>query len=242
MLQTLWRVNIRVLLPPVVVHVRDSGVSRVNARQGSSEEPRRQAARSTRHETEIRRATHRDASAIAAVHVKAWQWAYGGVLPKSVLGNMPSSRREELWRETLLASAPATSRVWVAQRAGCIVGFAVTGAPQDAGYTEDTVEVHAIYQLREVARTGVACRMMARALDDARAGGFRLAILWVLATNVRARRFYERGGWRSDGEARTNMLGRFGHRELRYHLDLANGSPRKALYNTGCVGGSAPPG
>jgi len=124
----------------------------------------------------------------------------------------------------------------VAQRAGCIVGFAVTGAPQDAGYSEDTVEVHAIYQLREVAKTGVACRMMTRALDDVRAGGFRLAILWVLATNVRARRFYERGGWQSDGGSRTNILGRLGHRELRYHVDLANSSPRRVPYSTSPVG------
>jgi ribosomal protein S18 acetylase RimI-like enzyme len=122
------------------------------------------------------------------------------------------------------------------------VGFAVTGAPQDPGYSEDTVEVHAIYQLREVARTGVARRMMVRALDDVRAGGFRLAILWVLATNARARRFYERGGWRSDGRTRTNVLGRIEHSELRYHIDLANSSSKKAQYNKSCVGQAAPLG
>lgn len=49
--------------------------------------------------------------------------------------------------------------------------------------------------------------------------------LWVLRDNVRARRFYERYGWRPDGVRSTYRLGRGDHRpvdlaELRYVLRL----------------------
>jgi len=36
-----------------------------------------------------------------------------------------------------------------------------------------------------------------------REAGFSAAILWVVAGNVRARRFYELAGWRPSGEERT---------------------------------------
>lgn len=170
----------------------------------------------------VRRAVADDTSEVAAVHVKAWQWAYHGLLPVSVLYGMSAGHREGTWRKMIIAGQASRSSVWVAERSGRIVGFTVTGVPQDAGYSTDTAEVLAIYQLEEVSQTGVACRMMVRALDDLRARGFRLAILWVLESNARARRFYERGGWRPDGAARTDRLGRFVVHQVRYYLDLAS--------------------
>jgi hypothetical protein len=34
--------------------------------------------------------------------------------------------------------------------------------------------------------------------------GYREVTLWVLDTDERARRFYEAGGWRTDGTSRTD--------------------------------------
>jgi RimJ/RimL family protein N-acetyltransferase len=31
-------------------------------------------------------------------------------------------------------------------------------------------------------------------------------VLWVLEANERARRFYERGGWKADGETRVEAI------------------------------------
>jgi len=41
------------------------------------------------------------------------------------------------------------------------------------------------------------------------------AILWVAEANGRARSFYEREGWKEDGETRESALG---PRELRYRM------------------------
>jgi ribosomal protein S18 acetylase RimI-like enzyme len=176
----------------------------------------------------VRRATADDARAIAAVHVHAWRWAYRGLLPSSVLARMSDAPREATWRETIVADGARRASVWVAELSGRTVGFVATGAPQQPGYAEDTAEVYAIYQLQEAAKTGVAGRMLARALNDLRARGFRCAILWVLETNARARDFYEREGWCFDGGARTDAVGRFVLHEVRYHLDLASGPSTSA--------------
>jgi ribosomal protein S18 acetylase RimI-like enzyme len=176
----------------------------------------------------VRRATADDARAIAAVHVHAWRWAYRGLLPSSLLARMSEAPREAAWRETIVADGAKRTSVWVAELSGRMVGFVATGAPQHRGYAEDTAEVYSIYQLQEAAKTGVARRMLSRALDDLRARGFGCAILWVLETNGRARDFYEREGWCFDGGARTDALGRFVLHEVRYHLDLASGPSTSA--------------
>jgi ribosomal protein S18 acetylase RimI-like enzyme len=170
----------------------------------------------------VRRATSADAGAIAAVHVEAWRWAYRDLLPHSLLARMANAPREATWRETIVAEGAKRASVWVAELSRRMVGFVATGAPQQPGYADDTAEVYAIYQLQEAAKTGVARRMLVRALDDLQARGFRRAILWVLETNGRARGFYERAGWCFDGGARTEAVGRFVLHEVRYHIDLAS--------------------
>ena len=46
------------------------------------------------------------------------------------------------------------------------------------------------------------------------------AVLWVVAGNGRARRFYEREGWRPDGADVTDDARGFPVTELRYRRDL----------------------
>jgi GNAT superfamily N-acetyltransferase len=51
--------------------------------------------------------------------------------------------------------------------------------------------------------TGVADALHEWALDEARALGSSGCHLWVLEANARARRFYERRGWRENGRTRV---------------------------------------
>ena len=46
------------------------------------------------------------------------------------------------------------------------------------------------------------------------------AILWVLDTNVRAQRFYEKAGWCADGHERMAEVRGFAIRDLRYRRTL----------------------
>ena len=55
--------------------------------------------------------------------------------------------------------------------------------------------------------TGLATRMMDMAIDDARARGFTSMVLFTPAAHGRARRFYERAGWRTDETPGDGMTG-----------------------------------
>ena len=63
--------------------------------------------------------------------------------------------------------------------------------------------------------------LMDSALDVLRQAGFSEATLWVLATNERARRFYEVGGRAPDGAAKQDDSRGFPITELRYRRQLA---------------------
>jgi GNAT superfamily N-acetyltransferase len=155
----------------------------------------------------IRRAVEADAAALAGLHVRAWQWAYRDLLPDAYLDALPQQRaqRADMWRRLLQGGRPDRP-VWVAERGGAIAGFCNTAPVQDDRRdtaAPDTAELFTLYLEPDVVGTGVGAALMRHALADLRAHGYRTAILWVLDTNTRARRFYERGGWRADGAVKT---------------------------------------
>jgi putative acetyltransferase len=60
-----------------------------------------------------------------------------------------------------------------------------------------------LYIVPESWGTGLADELHDRALDEVRRLGSASCRLWVLEDNARARRFYERRGWRENGETRV---------------------------------------
>ena len=170
----------------------------------------------------FRQAVEADAPALAALHIRAWQWAYRGQLPDAHLDDLTSDRerRTAWWREAL-GRAASEERTWVAEVAGRIAGFASTYPSQDAETARDTAVLAAIYLDQEVAGRGIGRALLAYAMADLRRRGFPAAILWVLATNERARRFYEAAGWRPDGATRTEQWQGLELHEVRYSIDLS---------------------
>jgi GNAT superfamily N-acetyltransferase len=82
-------------------------------------------------------------------------------------------------------------------------------------------EIVAIYLLPAQWGRGLGRELMDASLAELRGWGFTSALLWVLEGNVRARRFYESGGWQTDGAvvvAETWLP--FPLREVRYVLRL----------------------
>ncbi|MFN8233107.1 MAG: GNAT family N-acetyltransferase [Actinomycetota bacterium] len=80
--------------------------------------------------------------------------------------------------------------------------------------------VYALYLGRSVLGRGIGRALLERATEGLRDAGWKRAVLWVLETNERARRFYERAGWSWDG---TTSAHRFDRAELpivRYAADL----------------------
>ena len=64
---------------------------------------------------------------------------------------------------------------------------------------------------------------MAAAKDWFAREGYPTAMLWVLADNPRARRFYEREGWALDGVTKTGKFLGVPVAEVRYRISFAEG-------------------
>jgi ribosomal protein S18 acetylase RimI-like enzyme len=150
---------------------------------------------------EIRRARLEDAAAIAEVHVRTWQAAYEHVFGTERLAGIDVAAREGLARHF---ATDAEYDAFVAEEDGRIVGFVASGTLEQE---EAERELFAIYVLPEAWGSAAAPGLMHAALDAMRGRGAADAILWVLADNPRARRFYEREGWREDGSTESVYLG-----------------------------------
>jgi GNAT superfamily N-acetyltransferase len=88
--------------------------------------------------------------------------------------------------------------------------------------SRDAGELYSIYVLPESWGSGAAPDLMAEVKDWFAQEGYATAMLWVLADNPRARRFYEREGWRAEGT----------------RIDTVRGTQvEEALYRLALVGG-----
>jgi ribosomal protein S18 acetylase RimI-like enzyme len=168
----------------------------------------------------VRDAVVADAPSIAAVHVAGWRWAYDGLMPASLLGELSVDRRAEGWVRSLTDALPRSVNL-VAETDGSVIGFISLGAGRDDDADPVDGELMAIYISPQLAGTGVGSRLHDEGLVQLAGQGFGVARLWVLDSNARARRFYERHGWLADGATKDQaMAGGFVAHEVRYRRPL----------------------
>ena len=86
----------------------------------------------------------------------------------------------------------------------------------------DTRHVAGDGPLRGAERVGLGGgrRLLDTAKASLKAAGFAAAALWVLETNLAARRFYERQGWTPDGAHKVDDRGDLVLLEFRYTTAL----------------------
>jgi len=166
---------------------------------------------------EVRGALPAEAMAVAEVHVRSWQLAYRGLLPDAYLASLrPEDRAARYTFDRAGAPDPATI---VALVGGVIAGFATTGPARD---DEDrgAGELLALYVDPPLWGRGIGRRLIVDARRRLLENGFAEAILWVLAGNNRAERFYRADGWVADGESRDEEVWGVMASEVRYRRVL----------------------
>ena len=170
----------------------------------------------------IRPALPEDAESIVDVHLRAWRWAYTGLIADRYIDHLWSQREERIERRRAAFATPDPERTtWVAERDGGVIGFVSYGPTFDEDVPEPRGEVYAVYLAPEVVRQGVGRGLMEHATADLRARGFALATLWCLTTNARGRAFYEALGWRLDGTEKVEERPPFDNlHEVRFRIDL----------------------
>ena len=170
----------------------------------------------------VRHALADDADAIARLQVISWQSAYAGIIPARHLAAMSASERATRHRARLATPGPRAVEL-LAERDGVPVGWASCGPVRDDDLDPATTgEIRAMYADPAAWSTGVGAALMQAALDHLSAAGFATVTLWVLEDNSRARRFYERWGFRTDGARQIAELGA-AVGEVRYAIALPAG-------------------
>lgn len=131
----------------------------------------------------LRRATVGDAGTLAAIQEEASLAGVAHVYPPERYP-FPTEAVRERWRRFTDAG-----------------GFAVLTGEGFAAVAEPFLE--AIYVRPSSWGSGLAVELHDAAVAELRGRGVVRARLWVLEENARARRFYERLGWRPDGTSRV---------------------------------------
>lgn len=165
----------------------------------------------------LRPAEPKDAIAVARVHVRSWQAAYRGLLPDDYLDQLRPEDRAV--RYDFASLDPLKPQTIVAGDGGVIQGFATT-APSRDGDLPEHGELCALYVDPEHWGRGIGLALVSAARARLFERGFRRAILWVLAGNTRAMRFYQADRWVPDGLGRTTTVWNVTVDEIRYVREL----------------------
>lgn len=188
---------------------------------------------------EIRPERPEDAEPIAAVHIRAWQAGYAGIMPEEVLARLNVAAWAQRRRDVGTADPEHPFTTLIAEHDEEVRGF-VTFGPYRVDQDSDDLdhryaEILSLYVDPAHWDTGVGRRLLDAALAGLAGRDWTELRLWVLAENARARRFFERAGLVTDGERSTYELQRTGGRsplglvELRYvgTLDRLGGADRQ---------------
>ena len=150
------------------------------------------------------------------IHVKSWQEAYRGQIDQEVLDGLDPTASVQAFSTGMARG----ERPFVAESDGKIVGFAWSGKSRD----NEWGELYSMYVDPEHWGEGHGHRLLIRTELFLVEEGFGKAMLWVLDTNARARRFYERQLWFLGRQIKLEEIGGRQVTEVRYEKDLRGSS------------------
>ncbi|WP_430783289.1 GNAT family N-acetyltransferase [Actinoplanes sp. G11-F43] len=159
----------------------------------------------------LRPAGDDDTIAVGALHHRSRADAYAHLIPAETFAARGPEAMGAWWRERWKWERD-THRMTLAEVDGVLAGFTYVGPSE----TDGAVELYAIHVDPAHVGTGVGRELMVNALAELAALGGERAVLWVLADNPVARRFYERGGWTPDGATRVSAVNDQDLPQVRY--------------------------
>jgi ribosomal protein S18 acetylase RimI-like enzyme len=151
----------------------------------------------------VREAQPQDAAEVAEIHVRSWQVAYRGLFPDDYLDGLRAEDR--MARHTFGDVRPDGPTTLVAVVDAAIRGFVTTGPSRDED-AADAGEVYALYADPQYWGWGIGRSLIAQARSQLSRQGLATAVLWILAGNERAQRFYRADGWQFDGHRRQEYV------------------------------------
>jgi GNAT superfamily N-acetyltransferase len=173
----------------------------------------------------VRPAVPDDAVELGRIQVDTWRAAYGDVLPATVLDGLSVDAAAASWASAIATPPSRRHHVLVALEQQWRVGFVAIGPADDleAGDPDPQTTLGVAVLLVEPrwGRRGHGSRLLAAAVDHARADGMTRAIIWLPEADTASRDFLISAGWSPDGLARGLDTGAGELREIRLRTSLA---------------------
>ncbi|MFJ7335096.1 GNAT family N-acetyltransferase [Streptomyces sp. NPDC101116] len=168
----------------------------------------------------IREMALADCDRVAEIRVGGWRSAYRGLIPQSHLDGLSVEADAER-RRAYLAQAGGDVVNLVAEDAGGeLVGWACHGPYREGATLTGDAELYAVYVHPDQVGRGVGRALLTESVARCTAVGHGRLLLWVLKENDRARRFYERAGFRADGAEEPFEVDGVAVPEVRYARSL----------------------
>lgn len=174
----------------------------------------------------VRPAQPEDASELGRIQVDTWRTAYGDVVPAPVLDGLSVEDAVNSWAAAISEPPSGRHHVLVALEQQWQVGFVALGPADDLEPDDPepatTVGIALLLVEPHWGRRGHGSRLLAAAVDHARADGMTRAVAWIPERDVISRDFMISAGWAPDGLARALDTGAGELREIRLHARLAD--------------------
>ncbi|MFI0815199.1 GNAT family N-acetyltransferase [Streptomyces sp. NPDC021098] len=171
----------------------------------------------------VREMAEADIDAVAAVRVRGWQKAYTGLMPQTYLDGLSVEQDAERRREFFSRGLGDVVNLVAEDASGEVVGWSCFGPYRDRDLPPGDAELYALYAHPALLGTGIGHALLTETRHRTAERRFPHLRLWVLERNHRARRFYERAGFVTDGGAVTYKVEGAAVPEVRYALRLPAG-------------------
>ncbi len=174
----------------------------------------------------IRPFCEEDTDAAAAVLVRTWQAAYRGMIPDDYLNGLSIEARAERLRKQLDEEGFwQNTRILLLCDGENVVGVAGFGPYWGGDLPLGMGEIGMLYLLPAYWGRGEGSRLLNEALRHLKEQGYKRVALWMLKDNARARKAYERAGFRADGKTKVIGFGGAPVVEARYLLTFDGDAP-----------------
>lgn len=137
--------------------------------------------------------------AVSRIYEESWRSAYRGLVPQAYLDGIPAGH----WEANL---DQGDRRSLVLEEDGALIGTACVSPSRWPEHPEFG-EIVSLYLLPEYMGRGYGRPLLEAAVRELEGRGFRDILLWVLEKNRRARRFYEKNGFRFGGTRMESAVG-----------------------------------
>lgn len=135
----------------------------------------------------LRPARPDDGPAICDLHIESWQSAYRGQFPEDFLEVTVPAAMTAKWQTALLSRDPRDFVFVAEEPGGRLAGFVALANSADHPLCAYVDNLHIRPDRRG---SGLGRRLLGRVADEAHATGRQALYLWVVATHLRALKFY----------------------------------------------------